>query len=110
MTSSPVTTPAAGLSAGLSTALSVAHGGTATAHGWDDVLARYALQVSRDPDAPAVEDGELTWTYAELDALAELTAGALRDRVRPGDLVGVCLDRSAALVATAVALARLGAV
>ncbi|MEW2031833.1 amino acid adenylation domain-containing protein [Streptomyces roseifaciens] len=114
MTSSSVTTPAAGpstgLSTALSTALSVAHGGTATAHGWDDVLARYALQVSRDPDAPAVEDGELTWTYAELDALAELTADALRDRVRPGDLVGVCLDRSVALVATAVALARLGAV
>ncbi|MFE5868842.1 amino acid adenylation domain-containing protein [Streptomyces roseifaciens] len=110
MTSSAVTTPAAGLSADPSTALSVAHGGTATAHGWDDVLARYARQVSRDPDAPAVEDGELTWTYAELDALAELTADALRDRVRPGDLVGVCLDRSVALVATAVALARLGAV
>ncbi|MCQ8768394.1 amino acid adenylation domain-containing protein [Streptomyces telluris] len=114
MTSSSVTTPAAGpstgLSTALSTALSVAHGGTATAHGWDDVLARYALQVSRDPDAPAVEDGELTWTYAELDALAELTADALRDHVRPGDLVGVCLDRSVALVATAVALARLGAV
>ncbi|WP_245699570.1 amino acid adenylation domain-containing protein [Streptomyces roseifaciens] len=106
MTSSPVTAPAADPA----TTLSVAHGGTATAHGWDDVLARYAGRVSRDPDAPAVEDGELTWTYAELDALAELTADALRDRVRPGDLVGVCLDRSVALVATAVALARLGAV
>ncbi|MGK5730759.1 amino acid adenylation domain-containing protein [Streptomyces sp. URMC 124] len=102
MTSSPVTTPAV--------TLSVAHGGTATAHGWDDVLARYAEQVSRDPDAPAVEDGELSWTYAELDALADRTADVLRERVRPGDLVGVCLDRSAALVATAVAVARLGAV
>ncbi|WP_107421130.1 non-ribosomal peptide synthetase, partial [Streptomyces angustmyceticus] len=37
-------------------------------------------------------------------------AGALRGRVGPGDLVGVCLDRSAALVVTAVALARIGAV
>ncbi|MFF4218589.1 amino acid adenylation domain-containing protein [Streptomyces nondiastaticus] len=90
--------------------LSIAHGGTATAEGWDDVLARYAHHVSASPDAPAVEDGELTWTYAELDALAGRTADALRDRVRPGDLVAVCLDRSAALVATAVAVARLGAV
>ncbi|WP_274390184.1 amino acid adenylation domain-containing protein [Streptomyces sp. TYQ1024] len=73
-------------------------------------MARFADRVRRDPSAPAVEDGELTWTYAELDALADRTADALRDRVRPGDLVGVCLDRSAALVATAVALARLGAV
>ncbi|MEV4505123.1 amino acid adenylation domain-containing protein [Streptomyces klenkii] len=90
--------------------LSIAYGGTATADGWDDVLARYAHHVSASPDAPAVEDGELTWTYAELDALAGRTADALRDRVRPGDLVAVCLDRSAALVATAVAVARLGAV
>ncbi|MEV4926147.1 amino acid adenylation domain-containing protein [Streptomyces roseoverticillatus] len=90
--------------------LSVAHGGTATAEGWDDVLARYAHHVSAAPAAPAVEDGELTWTYAELDALADRTADALRDRVRPGDLVAVCLDRSAALIATAVAVARLGAV
>ncbi|WP_235482345.1 amino acid adenylation domain-containing protein [Streptomyces roseoverticillatus] len=90
--------------------LSVAHGGTATIEGWDDVLARYAHHVAAAPEAPAVEDGELTWTYAELDALAGRTADALRDRVRPGDLVAVCLDRSAALVATAVAVARLGAV
>ncbi|WP_367135532.1 MULTISPECIES: amino acid adenylation domain-containing protein [Streptomyces] len=90
--------------------LSIAYGGTATADGWDDVLARYAHHVSASPDAPAVEDGELTWTYAELDALADRTADTLRDRVRPGDLVAVCLDRSAALVATAVAVARLGAV
>ncbi|MGK5544597.1 amino acid adenylation domain-containing protein [Streptomyces sp. URMC 127] len=90
--------------------LSIAHGGTATAEGWDDVLARYAHHVSAAPDAPAVEDGDLTWTYAELDALAGRTADALRGRVRPGDLVAVCLDRSAALAATAVAVARLGAV
>ncbi|MFF7725225.1 amino acid adenylation domain-containing protein [Streptomyces sp. NPDC008001] len=103
MTSSLVTTPDASL-------LSVAHGGTATAGGWDDVLARYAHWVSAAPDAPAVEDGELAWTYAELDALATRTADALRGRVRPGELVAVCLDRSAALVAAAVAVARLGAV
>ncbi|WFB11199.1 amino acid adenylation domain-containing protein [Streptomyces sp. LX-29] len=89
---------------------SVAYGGSAPADGWDDVLARYTHWVQRAPHAPAVEDGALSWTFAELDVLAERTADALRGRVRPGDLVAVCLDRSAALVATAVAVARLGAV
>ncbi|MFF5127121.1 amino acid adenylation domain-containing protein [Streptomyces syringium] len=89
--------------------LSVAHGPAAPADGWD-VLARFEHWVRHEASATAVEDGELSWTYAELDALAERVADALRPRVRPGDLVGVCLDRSAALAATAVALARLGAV
>ncbi|MEU2850280.1 amino acid adenylation domain-containing protein [Streptomyces syringium] len=89
--------------------LSVAHGPAVPADGWD-VLARFEHWVRHEASATAVEDGELRWSYAELDALAEGVADALRPRVRPGDLVGVCLDRSAALAATAVALARLGAV
>ncbi|WP_338932884.1 amino acid adenylation domain-containing protein [Streptomyces netropsis] len=89
--------------------LSVAHGPATPADGWD-VLARFEHWVRHAASATAVEDGELSWTYAELDALAERVADTLRPRVRPGDLVGVCLDRSAALAATAVALARLGAV
>ncbi|KAA6223607.1 amino acid adenylation domain-containing protein [Streptomyces albofaciens JCM 4342] len=75
-----------------------------------DILARYEHWVRRTPEAPAVEDGELSWSYAEIDALASVVADSLRGRVSPGDLVGVCLDRSAALVAVAVGLARLGAV
>ncbi|SCL26113.1 amino acid adenylation domain-containing protein [Micromonospora pallida] len=58
----------------------------------------------------AVEDGLRRLTYAELDALADRTADALRDRVRPGDVVGVRLERSVELVATALAVVRLGAV
>lgn len=65
---------------------------------------------TRTPDAPAVIDGEHHWNYAELDRLADETAAALAERVRPGDLVGVCLDRSAALAVVALAVARLGAV
>ncbi|KUO12342.1 non-ribosomal peptide synthetase [Streptomyces sp. DSM 15324] len=64
----------------------------------------------RTPDAPAVIDGAHRSTYAELDRLADETAEALGDHVRPGDLVGVCLDRSVALAAVALAVARLGAV
>ncbi|WP_336317732.1 non-ribosomal peptide synthetase [Streptomyces lavendofoliae] len=91
--------------------LSVAH---AAATGDDaataGVLARFETWVRRTPQAPAVTDGGHTWTYRQLDAAADETVAALRDRVGVGDLVGVCLDRSAALVVTAVALARMGAV
>ncbi|MFD7913653.1 non-ribosomal peptide synthetase [Streptomyces sp. NPDC059752] len=88
-------------------ALSVAHGPSAEPTG---VLARFEDWARRTPQAPAVIDRTQVWTYRDLDAAAELVATDLADRVRPGDLVGVCLDRSTALVVTAVALARLGAV
>ncbi|MEU6705992.1 non-ribosomal peptide synthetase [Streptomyces wuyuanensis] len=89
------------------TAPSIAHGPAAEPTG---VIARFEDWARRTPQAPAVIDGEHTWTYRDLDTAAALVATALHDRVRPGDLVGVCLDRSAALVVTAVALARVGAV
>ncbi|GAA0395811.1 amino acid adenylation domain-containing protein [Streptomyces luteireticuli] len=92
------------------TTASVAYGPADASAGRDDVLALFSERVRLDPSAPAVEDGGLSWSYGELDDLADRAADALRGRVRPGDLVGVCLDRSAALVATAVAVARLGAV
>ncbi|MEU2165878.1 amino acid adenylation domain-containing protein [Streptomyces sp. NPDC019208] len=86
---------------------SVAHGPAAEPTG---VLARFEDWVRRTPQAPAVIDGDRTWTYRDIDTAAARVTTALSDRVRPGDLVGVCLDRSAALVVTAVALARAGAV
>ncbi|MFF2788984.1 non-ribosomal peptide synthetase [Streptomyces sp. NPDC058049] len=86
---------------------SVAHGPAAEP---TRVLARFEDWARRTPQAPAVIDRTETWTYQDLDAAAALVAADLADRVRPGDLVGVCLDRSTALVVTAVALARLGAV
>lgn len=90
--------------------LSIEYGPEAAPADPRDVLARFDRWVRETPAAPAVEDGEITWTYAELNALADDAAAALRDRVSPGDLVGVCLDRSVALVAAAVAIARVGAV
>ncbi|MEU8972747.1 amino acid adenylation domain-containing protein [Streptomyces monashensis] len=89
------------------TTLSIAHGPAAEP---TRVLACFEEWTRRAPRSAAVIDGARTWTYQELDTAAADVAAALRDRVRPGDLVGVCLDRSTALVVTAVALARLGAV
>lgn len=74
------------------------------------VLDLFTTWAHRTPDAPALVDGARTWSYAELDRLADTVADALRERVRPGDLVGVCLDHSAALVAVTLATAKLRAV
>lgn len=74
------------------------------------VLDWYLGWVRRTPDAVALLDGDHHWTYAQLDRLADSVADALRERVRPGELVGVCLDHSAALVAVTLAVAKLGAV
>ncbi|MEU9192852.1 non-ribosomal peptide synthetase [Streptomyces hundungensis] len=89
---------------------SVLHGAPLTGAAEPAVLARFEEWVRTAPDAPAVIDGEQRWSYAQLDEAATSVAEALAGRVRPGELVGVCLDRSAALVVTAVALARIGAV
>ena len=86
--------------------------------GWNDTaaplpgttLARlFADQVARTPGAGAVvgEDGSLT--YAELDTHVTALADRLRAAgVGPGTLVGVCLERSPALVATLLAVHRAG--
>ncbi|MEU9124887.1 non-ribosomal peptide synthetase [Streptomyces sp. NPDC048506] len=91
-------------------ALSIVHGAAPAAGAPTGLLARFTEWTTRSPEAPAVLDGAHTWTYRDIDTAADEVADALRGRVRPGDLVGVCLDRSAALVVSAVALARLGAV
>ena len=69
-----------------------------------------AAQVRRTPAAVAVTgaDGELT--YADLDArTAALAARLVAAGVRPGDLVAVCLPRTAQLVVALLAVARAGA-
>ncbi|WP_411130059.1 non-ribosomal peptide synthetase [Streptomyces sp. x-19] len=90
---------------------SVAHGTPLPAASvTSGVLSRFEEWVRRSPEAPAVIDGPHCWSYRQLSEAADEAAQVLGTRVRPGDLVGVCLDRSAALVVSAVALARIGAV
>ncbi|MFI5557460.1 amino acid adenylation domain-containing protein [Streptomyces sp. NPDC051738] len=69
----------------------------------------FAERVRETPDAVAVSacDGELT--YAELDARADRTARRLwRHGVRPGDVVAVHAERSAAAVAMILAVLKAG--
>ncbi|MFC7644151.1 AMP-binding protein [Streptosporangium lutulentum] len=62
------------------------------------------------PDAVAVECGDATLTYAELDARADELTALLRSRgVVPGDVVGICLNRSPDAVAALLATWRAGA-
>src|SRR5262245_65160987 len=69
----------------------------------------FADVARRHPDAPAVSDADATLTYRELDALAERFAAGLRGLgVRPGEPVGVCLERGISLVAVLLAVHKAG--
>ncbi|GAA4199713.1 hypothetical protein GCM10022252_51940 [Streptosporangium oxazolinicum] len=70
----------------------------------------FAATVRDTPGAVAIGCGGATLTYAGLDARADELAALLRGRgVVPGDVVGVCLDRSPDAVAALLAVWRAGA-
>ncbi|WP_437681742.1 amino acid adenylation domain-containing protein [Sorangium sp. So ce131] len=69
----------------------------------------FRAQVERTPDAPAVSAGGVTFTFAELDALSNRIAHALRARgVRADRPVGICVERSCALVAGILGILKAG--
>ncbi|MEU7583039.1 amino acid adenylation domain-containing protein [Streptomyces sp. NPDC041068] len=68
-------------------------------------------RVAQRPEALALSDGDTRFTYRELDLWSNRLAHGLREvGVRDGDLVGVCLERSAELVALLLAVLKAGAV
>ncbi|MFH8370138.1 amino acid adenylation domain-containing protein [Streptomyces sp. NPDC018031] len=70
----------------------------------------FRRQARRTPDRPAVTCGGRTISYGELDLRSAGLAAALRERgVRPGDRVGVCLERGIDLVVALLAVVRAGA-
>jgi amino acid adenylation domain-containing protein len=69
----------------------------------------FAAQVRARPNATALVAGALRLSYAELDAHAEALAARLRAvGVGPEVVVGVCLDRSAALVVGLLGVLKAG--
>ncbi len=73
------------------------------------VMDLFAEQVSMRPEAVAVIDGECTLTYSALDAASNRLARHLIDQgVGPEQVVGVCLDRSAELIVTLLAIWKAG--
>ncbi|WP_369172366.1 amino acid adenylation domain-containing protein [Streptomyces sp. R28] len=70
----------------------------------------FEVQARRTPAATALVYGDERLSYGELDARADRLAGLLRRHgVRPGDLVGVCLERSAEMVVALLGTLKAGA-
>ncbi|HEY4587874.1 MAG TPA: condensation domain-containing protein, partial [Thermoanaerobaculia bacterium] len=84
---------------------------TATPYPRDATLAGlFEEQARRTPDALAVVGGGEQLTYAELSRLAGRLAGRLRRLgVRHGDLTGLCVERSVAMVVGMVGILKAGA-
>lgn len=75
------------------------------------LLARFAEQVQRNPHAPAIIDGALTLTYAELASASERIARGLRTRgVEPGQSLALCMPRCWQWLAAILGALKIGAV
>ncbi|WP_343073630.1 amino acid adenylation domain-containing protein [Pyxidicoccus fallax] len=85
---------------------------------WNDTRAQmvdtcahhlFEAQVARSPDAPALQMGERTLTYRQLDERANQLAHHLRSLgVGPEVLVGLCVERSPELVVSILAVLKAG--
>jgi amino acid adenylation domain-containing protein len=74
------------------------------------VLPLIEQMATTSPGNLAVRGPDDSLTYAELSAAAQRLARRLRQLgVKPGDLVGECVDRSASLVVAALAIFKVGA-
>ena len=87
-----------------STAAAVTHDGVST------VVDRFAAAARRTPHAVAVRCGDDAITYDELDARSSTLAARLGEAgARRGTCVGLCVDRSIAMVAGMLAVMKSGA-
>jgi amino acid adenylation domain-containing protein len=69
----------------------------------------FERQCAQTPDAAALEYGSRTLTYAELDAAANRLARYLeRGGVRPGALIGLCLERGAETIVAMLGILKAG--
>ena len=74
------------------------------------LLAPFAAWVARDAERPAASFGGRTLTYGQLDRRAtDIATHLLRAGVVPGNLVGLCVERSTDLVAAILGVLKAGA-
>lgn len=74
------------------------------------LVAAFRARAATHPAAIAIEDGETQFSYAELDAWSDQIAAALiAVDVAPGSALGLCLPRSAALIAAMLGGLKAGA-
>lgn len=70
----------------------------------------FLKQVEETPDADAVTDGDLTWSYRDLEAQSSrIAANLVAAGVKPGDRVGICMRRSPRMIAGILGIMRAGA-
>jgi amino acid adenylation domain-containing protein len=73
------------------------------------MAATFEAVADRSPDSPAVVYGERRLSYRQLDQAADRLACLLRGRgVRPGDLVGLLVERGADLIVGMLAILKAG--
>ncbi|WP_104399024.1 non-ribosomal peptide synthetase [Vibrio penaeicida] len=74
------------------------------------MIEQFMQVVTEQGNQIAVEDGNLSLSYSELDSISNALASSLANiGVHEGAHVGLCLPRSAELIATMVAVIKLGA-
>ncbi|MDP2574391.1 amino acid adenylation domain-containing protein [Vibrio penaeicida] len=74
------------------------------------MIEQFMQVVKEQGNQIAVEDGSLSLSYSELDSISNALASSLANiGVHEGAHVGLCLPRSAELIATMVAVIKLGA-
>ncbi|MBZ4422888.1 non-ribosomal peptide synthase/polyketide synthase [Myxococcus sp. RHST-1-4] len=72
--------------------------------------ALFEAQVTRSPDAVALQCGELSLTYAELERRANQVANHVRgEGVRTGDRVALCMERSPEALIAVLGILKAGA-
>ena len=70
----------------------------------------FTVQAKSAPDAPAIDFNGVTLSYAHLDAQSDAVARRLREAgVRSGDVVGVLIPRSIAMVTALLGTLKAGA-
>ncbi|NSZ03824.1 amino acid adenylation domain-containing protein [Agrobacterium tumefaciens] len=70
----------------------------------------FLKQAAETPDTDAVTDGDLTWSYRELEAQSSRVAASLiAAGVKTGDRVGICMRRSSRMIAGILGIMRAGA-
>ncbi|HEX5001326.1 MAG TPA: amino acid adenylation domain-containing protein [Bacteroidia bacterium] len=70
----------------------------------------FSIAAGNHPDVPALEWGNHSLTYRELDVESDRIASLLQQRgVKPGDLVGLCAERSADLPIAVLSIVKAGA-
>ena len=73
------------------------------------LVALFEAQAKRSAHSPAVTGSGRTLTYAELDRRANHLAARLQDAVKPGDLVGIALERTPELLVGLLGIMKAGA-